>query len=114
VEFKSGILSILNMLKFLGGHIIANSILGEILLWRKVQKNLVNSIISDRINIIILYFNIFIITIEWFPWSEASRFKSRHQRNGIRVRGMIIKIIMLVFRYWVIKLNISRIAEERI
>lgn len=60
-EFKSGILIGLKVEIPKGGQIIPKSILGEILIWKNAQKNPVNSIISEIINIIILNLISFIV-----------------------------------------------------
>jgi hypothetical protein len=80
-EFNRGIPIGLNVSIAIGGHTIPSSMFGEILLWKNAQKNLTKNMISDAINIIILYFNNFIVVKEWFPSSEDSRFTSRHHKN---------------------------------
>lgn len=82
-----------------GGHASPNSILGEILLWKKAQKNLMKNIISDKINTIILYFSNFMVVNECLPCREDSRLTSRHHKiipkNGIAIIIRIEKIIIL-------------------
>lgn len=78
IEFSRGISMGLKIFTPMGGHIAPNSIFGEILLWKNAQKNLKKNMISDRMNIIILYFNKDMVLFVWWPWRDDSRFKSRH------------------------------------
>ena len=61
-----------------GGHLCPNSIVGEMLLWKKAQKKEAKKNTSDVIKRIIPVLSPFITKSEWFPWAVASRWMSRH------------------------------------
>jgi hypothetical protein len=73
IVFSSGILIGLNDLIETGGHLCPNSIVGEILLWKKAQKKEAKNKTSDRMNSTIPVFRPFITTSEWFPCHVDSR-----------------------------------------
>ncbi len=50
-----------------GGQLCPNSGVGEILLWKKAQKNETKNSTSERINRIIPVFSPFITKCEWLP-----------------------------------------------
>lgn len=78
IVFRSGIPMGLNGWIDKGGHLCPNSIVGEILLWKKAQKKDTKKNTSDVINRIIPVFSPFITIPEWFPWVVDSRCTSRH------------------------------------
>jgi len=94
IEFNSGIPIGSNTIILIGGHTSPSSMFGEILLWKKAQKNLKKNMISDKINIIILNFSNFIVVNEWCPSKEDSRFTSRHHRNVLIIINEINRIII--------------------
>jgi len=64
IVFSKGTLMGLNGWIPIGGHDCPNSIVGEILLWKKAQKNDTKKNTSEVINKIIPVFNPFITTLE--------------------------------------------------
>lgn len=82
IVLSIGILIGLNTLIPNGGHFIPSSILGDNLLWRKVQKNEIKKKISDTMNKIIPHFIIKDTIFVWFPWKVDSRTMSRHHWNA--------------------------------
>jgi len=56
IEFIRGTPIGLNVLILVGGQVSPNSTLGEILEWKKAQNNLTKNIISDTMNITMLFF----------------------------------------------------------
>jgi len=62
----------------IGGHIIPNSIVGERLLWKKAQKNLIKKKISEIMNKIIPHRRPKITGVVCNPWKAPSREISRH------------------------------------
>lgn len=67
IVFKRGILIGLKEMIEDGGHACPNSIVGEILLWKKAQKKEAKKRISDAINKTIPVFSPFITKSEWLP-----------------------------------------------
>ena len=65
--FSNGILIGLNELIACGGHICPSSVVGEILLWKKAQKNEIKKNTSEVMNKIIPVFSPFITMKEWSP-----------------------------------------------
>lgn len=113
IEFSKGISIGLKILIPIGGQITPNSIFGEILLWKKAQKNLRKNMISDRINMIILNFSKSIVGLVWCPWSDDSRFTSRHHMaagNAIMAEVMVIRGIDRILAW---KEAITEVAAER-
>lgn len=90
IEFKRGISIGIKVLIPEGGQFPPSSILGAILLWKKAQKKLLKNIISEIINIIILYFINFKDVLAWPPKNEASFFTSFHHKNAPTVGPQII------------------------
>lgn len=93
--FKRGILIGLKEWMSRGGQLCPNSIVGEMLLWKKAQKNDTKKNTSEVINRIIPVFNPFITISEWFPWLVASRWISRHHEKA--TINMIIKVTIITF-----------------
>jgi len=83
IVFSKGILIGLNEIIEYGGHICPISIVGEILLWKKAQKNDTKNSTSEAINKTIPVFNPFITMFEWFPCVVPSRWMSRHHEKAI-------------------------------
>jgi len=71
--FNNGILIGLKELIDIGGQCCPSSMLGEILLWKNLQKNEIKKKTSDVINKIIPVFSPFITMGECIPCIEASR-----------------------------------------
>lgn len=118
IEFNRGIAIGLKILIPIGGHISPNSMFGEILEWKNAQKNLINSIISEQMNIIILDFNNLIIFNVWFPWNDDSRFKSRHHiiefKNKLNtIKIDIIMLILFFDKFLIIIMALERRAKDR-
>ena len=84
IVFSNGILIGLKELIENGGHDCPNSIVGEILLWKKAQKKDTKNNTSEAINKIIPVFKPFITCIEWFPCVDPSKWMSRHHENATR------------------------------
>lgn len=104
IVFRSGILIGLNELTEQGGHIWPNSTVGETLLWKKAQKKDTKKNTSDAMNKIIPVFNPLITNSEWFPWSEASRWISRHHEKAIKsIRIRDTDTIFIVILFIIIK-----------
>lgn len=80
-EFNRGIPIGIKVWILRGGQFVPNSILGVILLWKKAQKNLLKNMISEIINIIILYFINFIEVLECPPKKDDSCFTSFHHKK---------------------------------
>lgn len=120
IEFNNGISIGSNGVIPIGGHIKPSSMFGEILLLKNAQKNLMKNIISDVINIIILYFNNDIILISWWPWNDASRFTSRHHKidiqniNVIRSRIIVTEISFFIIYEITIEETLNSEKEARI
>jgi hypothetical protein len=99
IVFKRGILIGLKEVIERGGHDCPSSMVGEILLWKKAQKKDTKKNTSDVIKRIMPVFNPFITTKEWLPWSEASRWMSRHHENEIRSikdkEAIIVRVLTL-------------------
>lgn len=87
-----------------GGHIWPNSIVGENLLWKKLQKKETKNKTSDVINIIIPVFRPFMTNEEWSPWLEDSRWISRHQENDTKLINKSVRIVTLIL-IWFINSN---------
>lgn len=69
----------------LGGQDCPSSTVGEILLWKKAQKNDTKKKISEAMNRIIPVFSPFITRSEWFPCVVPSRWISRHHMNPTKI-----------------------------
>jgi len=109
IVFRRGILIGLKEVIDKGGHIWPNSTVGEILLWKKAQKNEVKNNTSDEINKTIPVFNPFITRFGWLPWSVDSRWMSRHHVNANNNIVMNeIRMIMLIFLLIMIRPDVTR------
>jgi len=94
IVFNKGILMGLKEVTDRGGHIWPNSMVGEILLWKKAQKKDKKKNTSEVINKIIPVFKPFITMNECCPWLEASRWMSRHHAKDTKITlTKTIKII---------------------
>jgi hypothetical protein len=91
IVFRRGILIGLKDVIETGGHDCPISTVGEILLWKKAQKNEAKNRTSDAINSTIPVFKPFITILEWFPWVVPSRWMSRHHEKA--TTSIIIKEI---------------------
>ena len=78
--FKRGIFMGLKGEMEFGGQISPNSIFGEMLLWKKAQKNEKKNRTSDVINKIIPNLRPFRIKFEWRFSKVLSRIMSRHHK----------------------------------
>jgi len=99
IVFNKGIWNGLNGVIPIGGQFIPNSILGDRLLWKKLQKKETKKKISETINKIIPHFNPLITQIVWRPWKVPSREISRHHWyivNNVIIKPKINKFIL----YW--------------
>jgi hypothetical protein len=88
IVFNKGILIGLKEIIEEGGQDWPNSIVGEILLWKKAQKKDTKNNTSEAMNKTIPVFNPFMTKLEWFPWVVPSRWISRHHEkatNSIKI-----------------------------
>ena len=76
--FKRGICNGLNGEIPLGGQFIPNSVVGDNLLWKNLQKNEIKKNTSDVINKIIPHRRPIVTVIVWCPCIVPSRAMSRH------------------------------------
>jgi hypothetical protein len=109
IVFRRGILIGLKELIDRGGHICPSSTVGEILLWKKAQKNETKNKTSDEMNSTIPVLRPFITKFEWFPWLVDSRWMSRHHVNAssnITKRETIM--IMLIFLLIIIRPEVTK------
>jgi len=112
-EFSRGISIELKILIPEGGQETPNSMLGEILLWKYIQKNLTKNITSDIMNIIILYFKREMVTGECWPWKDASRFTSRHHMAVVMIIIFIVTKIVEINSKLEWRFIISMLAADR-
>jgi len=83
---SNGILIGLNGIISCGGQYIPNSMLGEMLLWKKAQKNEVKNKISETINNSIPTCNPTVTCLLWFPCSIVSEKTFFHQLKETRIK----------------------------
>jgi len=98
--FSKGMLIGLNAIISWGGHLIPNSTLGEILLWKNAQKNDVKNSTSEIINKSIPTCKPTVTCFLWFPCSMVSEKTFFHQLNDtiINTKNVKIKVVVdLVF-----------------
>jgi len=96
--FNRGILIGLNGTIIWGGQIWPNSKLGEILLWKKAQKNEAKNKISDTINSSMPACNPTVTCNLWFPCAILSARTSRHQQKAVtKIIGNASKRGVLTF-----------------
>jgi len=69
-----------------GGHLMPNSTLGEILLWKNAQKNEVKNNTSDTINNNIPTCNPTVTWLLWFPCSIVSENTFFHHLKEVKVK----------------------------
>lgn len=81
--FRRGILMGLKEIIEVGGQDWPSSTVGEMLLWKKAQKNEAKNRTSEAINKTMPVFNPFITKSEWLPWFVPSRCTSRHHEKAI-------------------------------
>lgn len=67
---------------------------------------------SDKINMIILYFRREVVSFVWCPWSDDSRFTSRHHRPAVVAIKLIIISIDVLEREFEWSVSITADAEE--
>lgn len=99
IVFNRGIWNGLKGVMPIGGQVIPNSILGDRLLWKKLQKKEIKKKISETINKIIPHFKPLITQIVCNPWKVPSREISRHHWyifNNVIINPKINKFIL----YW--------------
>lgn len=92
--FRRGILMGLKEMIEVGGQDWPSSTVGEMLLWKKAQKNEAKNRTSEAINKTIPVFKPFITKSECLPWFAPSRCTSRHHENAtILIRANENKVI---------------------
>lgn len=98
--FNRGICKGLNGIIPCGGHIMPSSIVGESLLWKKLQKNEIKKNTSEVINKIIPQRNLIVTGYVCNPWNVPSREMSRHHWYIINIIVTIPKKSKLELYKW--------------
>lgn len=110
IVFNRGILKGSKISIPVGGHFNPNSIVGDRLEWKNLQKNEVKNSTSDVINKIIPHFMPVITWLVWNPWKVLSRVISRHQVNMVsKITIMPISINIKDFRWNILVAPVNNI-----
>lgn len=98
--FNKGIWNGLNEIIPKGGQIIPNSIVGESLLWKNLQKKEMKKKISEIINKIIPHRNPNVTIKVCNPWKVPSREISRHHWYIVKMVIKLPKINKEILYWW--------------
>lgn len=112
IVFIRGILIGLKARMVIGGHAWPISIVGEILLWKKAQKNETKKKTSDEIKSTIPVFSPFITKLEWLPCLEDSRWMSRHHVYAIT--SIVKKAIRITKKFFLLIITSLAVTNDRI